>query len=159
MAVLEPRLLPLIEILVELGLDWLAVELVEGLQRGEEPVDDESALALARMRAQKRIDDRKASEQYGSSSGGVTLLQGVDQLQWAAQYVDKRLRSALDQTSHSLDALDQIAAADAIELVLRTDEQKDTVDRAGLDHARAHLSRLSEALEAWVRSAASDLDQ
>ncbi|MCZ0944164.1 MAG: hypothetical protein OXJ53_14000 [Gammaproteobacteria bacterium] len=142
MAVLEPRLLPLIEILVELGLDWLAVELVEGLQRGEEP-----------------IDDRKASEQYASSSGGGTLLQGVDQLQWAAQYVDKRLRSALDQTSHSLDALDQIAAADAIELVLRTDEQKDTVDRAGLDHARAQLSRLSEALEAWVRSAASDFDQ
>ena len=47
MAILDPRLLPFIDMLAELGIDWLAFELVEGIRRGEERLEDKGALARA----------------------------------------------------------------------------------------------------------------
>ena len=54
MAILDPRLIPFIEMLADLGLDWLAFELIEGVRRGEEPVETEDALALVRQRIRTR---------------------------------------------------------------------------------------------------------
>lgn len=48
MAILDARYLPFIEILTELGMDWLASDRIEGIPRGNEPLEDEHALAQAR---------------------------------------------------------------------------------------------------------------
>ena len=53
MAVLDPRLLPFIEMLAELGMDWLVFELVDGIRRGDEPAEDEYALTLARQQIEQ----------------------------------------------------------------------------------------------------------
>lgn len=160
MAILDPRLLPIIEVLAELGMDWLAFELVDGVRRGKEPVEDEAALRRARGRARRASDAGEDTERFGSPSGAATPLLGDEQLEWAARYVDERLHAALDQIAHSLDALDEIVAgldarpSDApvatTRLVLRDDYSAGTVGRAEVDSARARLSALREALDAWV---------
>ena len=169
MAILDPRLLPFIEVLAELGMDWLAFELVDGVRRGKEPVEDEAALRRARDRTRRASDAGEDKEQFGSPGGAATPLLGDDQLEWAARYVDERLRAALDQIAHSLDALDEIVAgldarpSDApmatTRLVLRGDESAYTVGRAEVDGARVRLSALRVALDAWVLSERSDSRQ
>ena len=169
MAILDPRLLPFIEVLAELGMDWLAFELVDGVRRGKEPVEDEAALRRARDRTRRASDVGEDKEQFGSAGGAATPLLGDDQLEWAARYVDERLRAAFDQIAHSLDALDEIVAgldarpSDApmatTRLVLRGDESAYTVGRAEVDGARVRLSALRVALDAWVLSERSDSRQ
>ena len=166
MAILDPRLLPFIEVLAELGMDWLAFELVDGVRRGKEPVEDEAALRRARDRTRRASDAGEDIERFGSPGGAAIPILGDNQLEWAARYVDERLRAALDQIAHSLDALDEIVAgldarpSDApvatTKLVLRGDDSADTVGRAELDGARARLSALRRALDAWVLHERSD---
>lgn len=50
MAILDSRLLPLIETLSDRGLDWLAFELIESIRRGREPVEPEELLVRARAK-------------------------------------------------------------------------------------------------------------
>ena len=166
MAILDPRLLPFIEVLAELGMDWLAFELVDGVRRGKEPVEDEAALRRARNRARRASDAEEVTERFDSPGGAAIPVLGDDQLEWAARYVDERLRAAVDQIAHSLDALDEIVAGhDArpsdtpvatTRLVVRGDETADTVGRAEVDGARARLPALREALDAWIRHERSD---
>lgn len=166
MAILDPRLLPFIEVLAELGMDWLAFELVDGVRRGKEPLEDEAALRRARDRTQRASDAGEVTERFGLSGGAAIPILGDDQLKWAARYVDERLRAALDQTARSLDALDEIVAgldarpSDApvatTRLVLRGDDSVDTVSRADLDGARDRLDALRGALDAWILNERSD---
>jgi hypothetical protein len=50
MAILDRRLIPFIEMLADLGLDWLAFELIDGIRRGREPEESAKALMVARER-------------------------------------------------------------------------------------------------------------
>ena len=72
MAILDPRLLPFIEVLAELGMDWLAFELVDGVRRGKEPVEDEAALRRARDRTRRASDAGEDKERFGSPGGAAT---------------------------------------------------------------------------------------
>ena len=166
MAILDPRLLPFIEMLAELGLDWLAFELVDGVRRGKEPVEDEAALRRTRNRARRASDAEEVTERLDSPGGTAIPVLGDDQLEWAARYVDERLRAALDQIAHSLDTLDEIVAgldsrpSDApvatTTLVLRGDDSSHTVGHAEVDRARARIDALRRALDAWVLRERSD---
>ena len=164
-AILDPRLLPLIEVLAETGLDWLAFELVEGAGRGEEPIEDGFALRRARARARRTSDAGEYTEPLAPSGGAATPLLGLDQLEWAARFVDERLTAALDQMARSLDALDDIVAgvedrssdsAVATKLVLRDDDRVEIIGRADVEGALARLSALREALESWLLNERSD---
>ena len=166
MAILDSRLLPFIEMLAELNMDWLAFELVDGVQRGKEPIEDDAALRRARDRAQRASDAEEVTEWFGSPGRAAIPILGDDQLEWSARYVYERLRAALDQIAYSLDALDEIVAGlddrpsgapmATTRLVLRDDDSADIVDRAGVDGARAQLDALRGALDAWVLHERSD---
>ena len=176
MAVLDPRLLPLIEMLTELGMDWLVFELVDGIRRGDEPEEDEHALALARQQIERPpADDLKRHARAWrtntdeSADSVPTSVLGDYQLQWAAEYVFERLRDALDEMSQSLYALDEIfedsevkqpeaSAAEPL-LVLIDDGEERVVGRAQIEVARERLPELREALDVWRRSASPGLDQ
>ena len=169
MAILDPRLLSLIDVLAQVGLDWLAFELVEGVQRGEEPVEDRSALRRARDRAKRTSDASEQTERFASPSAVATPLLGDDQLLWAARYVEQRLLAALDQMAQSLDALDEIvsgvdtppavARTATTRLVLRGADRVDTVGRLEVDSARTQLPALREALDSWLLNERSDSRQ
>lgn len=54
MAVLDPRLMPLIEMLTTVAADWLAFELIDGNRRGREVEETANALTIARASAPRR---------------------------------------------------------------------------------------------------------
>ncbi len=169
MAILDPRLLPLIDVLAQVGMDWLAFELVEGVRRGEEPVEDGSALRRARDRAKRTSDASEQTERFAAPTAAATPFQGDDQLEWAVRYVEERLFAALDQMAESLDALDEIVSgADApstvtrtatTRLLLRGHDRVDAIGRLEVDRARTQLPALRVALDSWLGNERSDSPQ
>ncbi len=167
MAILDPRLIPFIEMLTELGLDWLAFELIEGVRRGQEPVETEAALALARQRVRTR-DPEKFTHIPGDSVEGEPLLGDV-QLEWTVRYVAERLNATLTEMSKSIDALDAIVASGRLgqtetteasaDLVLLDVEHERRSSRTQVEEARAQLPKLRHSLDNWLASTRSDHDQ
>ena len=167
MAVLDRRLIPFIEMLVELGMDWLAFELMEGIRLGREPVASEDELALVRQWA----GHRKAVTVEGDPEDDTLAepLLGDAQLEWAARYVDERLEAALEEMSASIGALDEIAAsgrdrpakpAEASTMLVLLDSEEDRpVGVTEIKEAQAHLAQLRQSLEDWLANALPDLDQ
>lgn len=166
MAILNQHLVPLIETLTELGIDWLAFELIEGIRRGEEPVEDDRTLALARERAGTGTQHPKETEQHSSADDEPKPILDVVQVEWAARYVFERLSATLAEMTHSLDALDEIfdgrdekqspgSRSSAVLVILDGGEGR-SVDRAEIEAAQARLPELREALVAWVGSARSE---
>ena len=166
MAILDRRLLPFIEMLAELGMDWLAFELVDGIRRGDEPTETQQVLALAR----DQIGDPAVDEfeRHTSPDSEVTSFLGDDQLEWAMDYTFERLRATLAEMSYSLEALDELLddrkgghpAASQVEalLVLLEDGGERAVSRAQVEAAQARLPELRAALHSWRRGTTLDPD-
>ena len=164
MAKLDPRLLPVVEILTELGMDWLVQELIEAIRRGDEPPEDEHALALARKQVGQAPPDEITL--HTSADSETPPFLSDDQLQWAAKYVFDRLSATLAEMFYSLDALNQIVEdAEGKQpttsrtepvLVLFDGDEERTVRRAQVAIAQDRLPELRTALDAWRRSALSE---
>ena len=167
MAILDRRLVPLVELLTEIGMDWLAFELMEGIERGQEPIENEDALALAREQARRnRIE--KVVRVPSENVVGKPIL-GDKQLEWVADHVYERLEATIAQMLASLDALDELVASDrkregeiaepiAVSVVLDTEEDR-AVSRIEAAEAQAHLGALRQSLDSWLENALSDIDQ
>ena len=105
MAVLNPRLLELIETLVAARLDWLAFELIEGIQAGHPPDEPEEALAAARTSIRSGKQPKAHGEPYAIAMEAKPIPPD-EQIEWAAAYVEERLGEALEQLQASIDTLD-----------------------------------------------------
>ncbi|MEO8455559.1 MAG: hypothetical protein ABI454_10390 [Sphingomicrobium sp.] len=133
MAILDPRLLELIETLVAARLDWLAFELIEGIRSGRPPEESEEALSVAR----KSIRSNSQPKARGEPQVMLAEPQPIpldEQVGWAAAYVEKRIEAALEQLQASIDALDSIVES--------TTEQQDPQDlpaKAGKTEQRRTL--------------------
>lgn len=171
MAVVNPSLIPFIEMLAELGIDWLAVELFDGIRRGQEPMEEDDALAQSRPRARaKQVEELPPG--FHDSVAAEPLV-GHRQLEWAADYVYARVEATLAEMSASISALDEIVASDSegqvrrtsasVTLVLRDGdanaEEGRSTSRTDVEAARAKLSELRSVLDAWLDSNQSDTDQ
>lgn len=166
MAVLDPRLIPFIETLTDVGVDWLAFEIVDGIRRGREP--EESAETLIGAREQARGSGKITVEHEVTKEDETQPLLGDDQLKWAAHYVNERLEETLSEMSASLDNIDaiigEIPADEAAPIghqsestiVLRAEEEDRKVGRAQVDAARGQVDALREALASWLASTATD---
>lgn len=162
MAILDRRLIPLIEILTDLGLDWLAFEMVDGIRRGREP--EETAQDLMVARKQVRDGEMKSVESKPIESVEAELLLGDDQLNWAADYLAERLEAIFAEMSASLNNIDGIIGTTdshlpAASLVLRDGEEDWTVDDAIVKEAQSQLPKLRKALTSWFASTRTDLAQ
>lgn len=162
MAILDPRLLPLIETLAAAGADWLAFELIDGIRRGRESEESEEALAGARARVRRGEHGRR--EPILSVTPTVPIL-GDDQIVWAATRVSERLDSALDDLAGASDALNAIAAASSpqrepgeeqhpqsdpvpIQIAINGEEVL-TTSRGDIESARGAMAGLRSALDNW----------
>lgn len=112
MAILDPRLLELIETLVAARLDWLAFELIEGVQAGRPPEESEEALAAAResIRSNAQPKARGEPQAIGLEARPIPPH---EQVKWAAAYVEERLGEALEQLQASIDTLDFVVEGTA----------------------------------------------
>lgn len=105
MAILDPRLLELIETLVAARLDWLAFELIEGVRAGRPPEESEEALAVARESIRGNAQPKSRGEPQAISKEAKPIPPD-EQIEWAAAYVEERLDEAIKQLQTSIDSLD-----------------------------------------------------
>lgn len=110
MAILDPRLLELIETLLAARLDWLAFELIEGVQAGHPPEESEEALAAARESIRGNAQPKARGEPQAVAEE-VKPIPPDEQIEWAAAFIEERLGEALAQFQVSIDALDSIVEA------------------------------------------------
>lgn len=163
-------MVPFVEMLTELGMDWLAFELIEGVRRGREPVAEEGELALARQRARKRKAEAPEGDPEDDPEDDILAepLLGDSQLEWVERYVGERLEAVLAEVSASLDALDEIVTSDregqakaaevSTVLVLLDAGEVGRIGRTQVDEAQAHLAELRQSLESWLANVKLDRD-
>ncbi len=121
MAILDARVLELIETLVAARLDWLAFELIEGIRLGRPAEESEEALAAARQSIRSDAQPKARGEPHVFLAEPEPIPAG-EQVEWAAAYVEERLETALEQLHTSIDALDFIVES--------TNEPEDSQDLA-----------------------------
>ena len=173
MAILDQRLIPLINILFELDLGWLASELSTSIFHGQELLESEDT--LAREREWIRSDHSKEFVDNPDDIVSGEPLLGDDQLEWAARYLYERFNAKIKEISASLDALDEIvvsgikletestakvsaAEAGAVSVLL-SGEEGQRIDRAQLQDAQAQFEILNQSLKDWLASIRSDSEQ
>ncbi len=165
MAILDARILPLLETLSASGVDWLAFELVEGINLGRQDEESEEALFLARERAMNPRESSGTSEEF-PREGEANPILGDEQLKWASDYVERRLADAIDDLDVSFGLLETISKGGGdtraeesgmpVHVVLLQDEQKFEVAKPDIAKAREGLHALKIALKKWL---ADNLDQ
>src|SRR4051812_20982308 len=111
MATLDPRILDLIETLTIARLDWLAFEIVEGIQAGYVPTESSETLADTRRRV-REDDQPKATGEPKPVTLESEPVEGDAQINWAAKYVGERLDATLVYLAESIENLDALAIAD-----------------------------------------------
>ena len=168
MAILDSRLTPFIQMLADEGLDWLAFELIDGISRGREPVESSKALIAARGRARGVETENISPDPEGAPETEAIL--GDEQLEWAAHYVEERLKESLAEMQVALGNLDDIASAAGSReqdtaspdvhsiIVLQGSDDVDDVHKVSLpdvESAQANLPKLKQVLETWLESARS----
>ncbi len=163
MAVLDPRLLPLLETLAASGADWLAFEIVDGVRRGREPEEPEELLQAARENVRSRQPERIPSPELSKLAEPIL---GDDQIAWAADYVLARLDGALADLNAGYAMIESIAddssgrsekagpspvEADCIKpvTVVVLGEEDLPIDRRSIAAARNGIPGLRAALAAW----------
>ncbi len=166
MAVLDRRLLQFIEMLTDIGMDWLAFELIEGVRRGSEPTETEEILTLARDPTRTgRLEELLHDVGDGAE---VQPILGDAQLNWAVEYVEQRLEAILAEMAASFRALDALVAlgsdtttesrpGQTVVVLLRADEDQ-KLDQNLVREAQARLPTLQQSLRNWLTSAQSSLD-
>lgn len=167
MAVLDTRLLPLLETLADAGADWLAFEIADGVRLGREPLEPEEMLQAAREKARSlKHSDRLLT--------GIPVLAepilGDDQIVWAADYVFARLDGVLADLDRGCAMIEAVAESSGdiyeqddpafskvipyapLEIVL-IGQEGHPFDHHSVAAARQGLVFLREALDRWVREA------
>lgn len=160
MAVLNPRLLPLLETLAASGADWLAFEIVDGVRRGREPEEPEELLQAARENVRARQPERIPSPEILKLTAPIL---GDDQIAWAAAYVLARLDGALadldagyamieviaDDTTRRSEKAGPSPAGIMPVAVVVLGEDNSPIDRRSIAAARNGIPGLRDALVAW----------
>jgi len=167
MAVLDPRLLPLVETLAGAGADWLAFEVVDGVRRGREALEPEEQLRAAREKVRSRHPPDRLSADIPVLPEAIL---GDDQIVWAANYVAARLDAVLADLEAGYAMIEAIAEnsaftfkqPDLAQSEVTTDppvkislvgQEGDLVDRSSIAAGREGVLSLSNALARWSLAA------
>lgn len=162
MATLDTRLLPLIEMLSRAGLDWLGLELMEGVRLGRPPEEAAEVLYQARLEAggsQQSIDPELVAE----SGAEPQPIAGDTQLVWAVGYVVNKLEEAMNDFDAAFSNLEDLCTPDkeaenvqregmrvSLSLVLLEDEASHKLVANDLEATRNDLGELRHALQGWL---------
>lgn len=168
MATIDPRLIPLIGMLADIGLDWLVFEIMEGIRRGREPLESPEALRLAREQVRQGEQVRPVSK---GKAGDFAPLVGDEQLEWAARHVADRIDAALRELDAAIGNLDDIMSSDApgkgrdglsaataaplapVIVALADGDDVRKISRSDVAEASADLPALRDALDRWLQAA------
>ncbi len=162
MALLDARLLSLVETLANAGLDWLAFELVDGIRLGSLQEETEATLEQARLRARdpNRYRGDLPSQDFQATSEPIL---SDEQLVWAVQYVNDRLDDIVGALESSFENLEAVGVQEghigrqlqadkdvAITLVLAEAEGDYKLRASDLNEAKQGIEILRGGLEDWL---------
>lgn len=165
MAILDTRLLPLIETLTASGADWLAFEVIEGVRIGRSVEETPERLEIARHAVRTAERQTRHSEVTQPTVVDPVPIIGDEQIEWAADYVDNRLTDVILMLQAALTGLDTVVYSafegriaqpvgdSGITLQLEVPEGTLTVKKSDLESAVSSISVLREALIHWSASA------
>lgn len=162
---MDPRLAPLIQMLVASGASWLALELITAIQSGSAEEESDVALELARARVREGRLSEAASDRTDRRPVSVKFLEGDAQVRFAVAYVSSRLESAISMFSGALDDLESIVlsgdsfegrkasrrADGGVSHSLQDIDGVRTTTRTDLGKASEGVSILRNALHEWRR--------
>jgi len=170
MAVIDRRLLPLIEALAESGADWLAFELFEGLHVGRPVEDSDEELSRARLAVRTFAKEERLPEEQNFGDHAAIPITGDEQIEWAAKYVIDRISECVRMLETSLEQLESIVSkgrqSDTVSvppqekggLAIRVEGERISIRRTQLDEGIAGLSALRETLSHWSESVRTGSD-
>jgi hypothetical protein len=90
MAIIDPRITPLIETLIALGADFIALEILIAIQRGMVDEDSEDQLREAREAVGLFRQGNQPAGFMPAGEANVRHLNGEEQIEFAAEYVIER---------------------------------------------------------------------
>jgi hypothetical protein len=91
MALIDSRLLPLIDLLAGAGADWLAFELMDYIRAGRPAEDPPEVLAQSRMQVREGRGEGPLEPPEIVATSATSPIVGDEQILWAARYVADRL--------------------------------------------------------------------
>lgn len=164
MAVLDPRLFPLLETLAGTGLGWLAREVVAGALAGHVPEEPRELLLLAREAVLRPRQDEWKPGYPEVEDVLPEPFSGDEQIRWAGTHVLARLTDAIAMMGASMEAVDSVVEKEgaagfrrkapvATSLVLADGEERVETSEADLARAIVGLDALRSALETWLAEA------
>ena len=166
MATIDPRLLPLIEVLSASGADWLAFEILDGIRVGRRAEDSEEELREARRAVSAFRQKGEPITEREAGHDSVDLIAGDDQIDFAANYVSDRLADSIQMLESSFANLEMLAVGKPNEAPVPGAPDGDgtavTVRIEGSDIIASHgdtresltkLSELRESLAEWAARA------
>lgn len=157
MAVLDAKVLELVETLVKSRLDWLAFELISAIEAGRPPDEPEEALEAAR-RSIRSGNQPKARGEPQATVAIAEPIPAAEQVDFAAAYVEERLDAALAQLQASIETLAAIVDGTTEDPKMRQAVATAVLDvegdrRSGLEgvaNARQVFPNLRAALAEWA---------
>jgi hypothetical protein len=166
MAKIDSSILPIIKILLDNSMDWLAVEVIETIHQGYFPAVTEDSLDKVRMIAMKQ---ERSQQQEIVERGIPQPTEDDNQLRWAVEYILDRLTFAIESLKLSIDNLEEIGCPRDGEdirydsnqrpmtLVLLENEKKYVVSARELEEASRGLQILRDALNSWLDDQQGDI--
>jgi len=177
MAELNPRLLELIEVLVEAQLGWLAIEVIEGIQIGRGAQLTPQELAQAREDALRRETSEQPSPDVEVEQPNEPVDR-IDQPKWAVDYINSRIQDVLKQSMNSLESLDTIISESKAQyeqdadrdlytrkpretelVLLVSDEIEYKTSRRDIKTALENFEVLQIAFRTWLEAATDKREQ
>ena len=168
MPTIDKRLLPLIETLVATDADWIAFEMVEALRAGRVAEETEADLNAVQGSVRSKAHAKQWVDEAKSPPAPAGPISGVEQIDWAVGYIDKRLSDVLEMLDATFNQLDAILYAGApaearkqtpdsqtneVTLVLKDDrEWHANVRRDQAASSKTMLPQLRDALLKWADS-------
>lgn len=168
LATYNRRLLELVETLITARLEWLALELLEGVRTGHRLEEPEEVLASTRKSIRQRASPKKRDE-WQPAETHVKPIPPEEQLEWAATYVEVRIDESLRQLQTSIAALDlvvqettelsdmtiergqqAVAPEPRVLVVLKTAEGESNIGDGDVVGALDTLAALRTALSKWA---------
>jgi len=160
MATINPRLLALVETLINGGADWLAVELIDTINSGRWPEESEEVLVATRSQVREAIVQERSRELERKPVEPVPIPLDA-QMAWAAEFVADRIDAALNNLSGAFANLDAILGETSADTTLKDGAAGPLAVRVGtgdaiaelrlgdIEQARAGMLQLRFALRRW----------
>ncbi len=167
MGPIDSRVMPLIETLVAVGADWLALEVMGAIAAGRIPEDSAEILLKSRLTTRHSKAQERNSAERAIVSAPAIPIPPDEQVDWAVSYVNERISQAVAMVGVSLDNLGKIlsttsgaaerpsmsALTNPVTVALRTEEDPQIVSRAQVSAAELKLASLRDSLESWAKIA------